>query len=241
MKTTTFKSLIIVIGLLICAGAVPAQKKKNGYVPLFNGVNGQGWHLANGKPFPEKGWEIKDSIITIQASNGKESDTYGDIVTEKMYSAFDLVFDFKLSPGANSGVKYFVTLEEQTTGSAIGLEYQVLDDELHPDAKRGKDGNRTLASLYDLIKAQKPKSIVKPIGEWNHGRIVVYPNNHVEHYLNGIKVLEYERGSAAFRELVAQSKYAKWPHFGEAPKGHILLQDHGNEVSFKNIKIKELN
>lgn len=149
-------------------------------------------------------------------------------------------FQFKLTPGANSGVKYFVTLEENNTGSAIGLEYQVLDDKLHPDAKLGRDGDRTLASLYDLIPAAKQARFVHAIGQWNTGRIVVFPNNHVVHYLNGIKVLEYDRGSAAYRALVAISKYKIWPHFGEAPQGHILLQDHGNEVSFRSIKIREL-
>jgi len=137
-------------------------------------------------------------------------------------------------------VKYFVTLSENNPGSAIGLEYQVLDDELHPDAKLGRDGNRTLSSLYDLITAKKDPRFVRKIGQWNTGRVVVLPNNHVEHYLNGIKVLEYERGSKSFRDLVAISKYKVWPNFGEAPKGHILLQDHGNEVSFRNIKIKTL-
>lgn len=215
-------------------------EKKEGWKLLFDGKTSDGWVGAYKDYFPKKGWEIKNGVLTVLASAGKESANGGDIVTKDEYNAFDLSFQFKLTPGANSGVKYFVTLTENNTGSAIGLEYQLLDDSLHPDAKLGRDGDRTLASLYDLIPAQKQKRFLRPIGEWNTGRIIVYPNNHVEHYLNGVKVLEYERGSEKFRELVAISKFVIWKNFGEAPKGHILLQDHGNEVSFRSIKIRKL-
>lgn len=217
-----------------------AAEKKDGWQLLFDGKTNTGWRGAYKPAFPQGGWEIKNGEISVLSSEGKESANGGDIVTFKQYRAFDLSFDFKLTPGANSGVKYFVTLSENNSGSAIGLEYQVLDDSLHPDAKLGRDGNRTLASLYDLIPADKQKRFIHKIGEWNTGRVIVYPNNHVEHYLNGIKVLEYERGSAAYRELVAHSKYKIWLNFGEAKEGHILLQDHGNAVSYRSIKIKEL-
>jgi len=218
----------------------PAEKAA-GWKLLFDGVSSKGWVGAYKTSFPEKGWVIKDGAINVLPSGGAESTNGGDIVTTEQFSAFDLSFEFKLTPGANSGVKYFVALAEANKGSAIGLEYQVLDDSLHPDAKLGRDGDRTLASLYDLIKAKKEKRFIHQPGEWNTGRIIVYPNNHVEHYLNGIKVLEYERGSQAYRDLVAISKYKIWPNFGEAKQGHILLQDHGNAVSFRSIKIKSLH
>ena len=213
---------------------------KNGWKLLFDGESTKGWRGAYKEGFPSSGWKVQDGEITVLSSEGHESANGGDIVTLDQFKAFDLSFEFKLTPGANSGVKYFVTLKENNHGSAIGLEYQVLDDSLHPDAKLGRDGDRTLASLYDLIRADKPARFIHPIGRWNTGRVIVYPNNHVEHYLNGIKVLEYERGSPAFRALVADSKFKVWPGYGEAQEGHILLQDHGNEVSYRSIKIQVL-
>jgi Domain of Unknown Function (DUF1080) len=237
MKKIQLLVALLFVSLLITAQSahnkLTSAEKAAGWKLLFDGVSSKGWIGAYKTSFPEKGWVIKNGEITVVPSGGAESTNGGDIVTIEEFSAFDLSFDFKLTPGANSGVKYFVTLAEANKGSAIGLEYQVLDDSLHPDAKLGRNGNRTMASLYDLIKAEKESRFINQPGQWNTGRVVVYPNNHVEHYLNGVKVLEYERGSPAFRDLVAISKYKVWPNFGEATQGHILLQDHGNEVSLK--------
>ena len=215
-------------------------EKNDGWRLLFDGKTSNGWMSFKKTPFPEKGWAIKDGTINVLKSEGREAANGGDIVTQDQFKAFDLSFEFRLTAGANSGLKYFVTLSENNKGSALGLEYQVLDDALHPDAKQGRNGNRTVSSLYDLIPANKPGAAIRPIGRWNIGRVVVHPDNKVEHFLNGYKVLEYARGSAAFRDSVQLSKFKPVPHFGEAPQGYILLQDHGDAVSFRSIKIKNL-
>jgi len=215
------------------------QEKSEGWMLLWDGKTTNGWRGANKNNFPEGGWEIKDNTLTVLESGGGESTHGGDIVTEKQYDSFELSLDFKLSTGANSGIKYFVTEgQNKGQGSAIGLEFQLLDDKNHPDAKNGVGGNRTISSLYDLIPALESKTVNKP-GKWNNARIVV-KGQHVEHWLNNQKVVEYERGTQMFRALVQKSKYAKYPNFGEHKSGHILLQDHGNTVSFRNIKIREL-
>lgn len=241
LKPTPFPPGIFVVNYV--SNQLTNYEKKNGWRLLFDGKTNTGWRGTTSASFPTKpnGWIVRDGTLTILGAAGGEAANVGDIVTNEQFSAFDLSFEFRMSKGANSGVKYFVTLQEDTHGqSAIGLEYQILDDLVHPDAKLGRNGDRTLASLYDLIPSNKPPRFVRPIGAWNTGRIIVYPNNHVEHYLNGIKVLEYERGSKEFKDLVAISKYVIWKNFGEAKEGHILLQDHGFEVNFRSIKIKDL-
>lgn len=225
-----------------------AAEKAAGWRLLWDGRTSDGWRSAKAETFPARSWTMQDGLLTVLDTGGAEAIGGGDIITREKYSQFELVADFRLTPGANSGIKYFVQPElapvtssgaMATVGSAIGLEFQILDDALHPDAKLGRDGNRTISSLYDLIPAATSKR-PNAIGEWNTARILVQ-GSHVEHWLNGAKVLEYERGSAAFRAAVAASKYKNIPGFGEWPTGHILLQEHGNRVSYRNIKIRVIS
>jgi hypothetical protein len=219
---------------------------KEGWELLWDGQTTVGWKSAKNDGFPEKGWNITDGVLSVLSSGGAEARNGGDIITIREFSNFELELDFRFTPGANSGIKYFVDPDLlKGKGSAIGLEFQILDDDLHPDAKRGVAGNRTIGSLYDLITAvnqsesQNSLKRVNPPGQWNRARIVVQ-GDYIEHWLNNILVVKYDRGTQMFRALVAYSKYAKWPNFGEWEKGPILLQDHGDLVSFRSIKIRDL-
>ncbi|WP_424278294.1 3-keto-disaccharide hydrolase [Eudoraea sp.] len=225
---------------IITKNQLGIDEEKNGWKLLWDGSTTNGWRGARLDDFPAQGWVIENGELIVLSSGGEESTAGGDIVTDDLYDNFEFQLDFKLTKGANSGIKYFVDTDlNKGPGSSIGLEYQILDDDNHPDAKLGNhEGSRTMASLYDLIKVD-PDKPVNPIGEWNHARILS-KDNHVEHWLNGMKVLEYERKSDTYKKLVSESKYKIWPNFGEADKGHILLQDHGDRVAFKNIKIRPI-
>jgi len=213
------------------------REKAKGWKLLFDGKTSDGWMNARTKTFPSSGWEIKDGVLTVNPS-AKKPGGGGDIVTVNKYTNFELSVDFMYTKGANSGIKYFVDTETDNGALAsIGCEYQVLDDKNHPDAKAGINGNRTLAGLYDLIAPKNKKDNGPDV--WNRAKIIVR-GNKVQHWLNDNLTVEYERGTPAWRELVATSKFKDYKGFGENSEGRILLQDHGNVVSFRNIKIREI-
>lgn len=244
MKKVSLLLTLLLVTVLAFAqkitdNTLSAKEKAEGFSLLFNGKDLTGWRSAFKQTPPEKGWEVVDGTLHIldSASGGKG----GDLLTVKQFKSFELLFDFKITEGANSGVKYFVTESATPFRSVVGLEFQLLDDDRHADAKMGTEGNRTLGSLYDLIPSDKREAKSrKNVGEWNTAKIIVTPQNLVQHWLNGYKVLEYERGGGIFKVLVAHSKFARIPNFGMAEQGPFLLQDHGNSVSFKNIKVREL-
>jgi hypothetical protein len=223
--------------LNLIANTISPREKAAGWRLLWDGVSTAGWRGARLEGFPEKGWKIAGGILSVDKGDGGESTNGGDIITTDVYGDFILKVDFRITEGANSGIKYFVKPDmNRSEGSAIGCEYQILDDRRHPDAKLGVNGNRTLGSLYDLIPAREVAEAYLRPSTFNTAMIVV-EGSHVEHWLNGVKIVEYERGTQEWDALVDYSKYRDWPDFGNHAEGHILLQDHGDAVSFKNIKI----
>lgn len=213
-------------------------ESEQGFKLLFDGKDASQWRAYGQQGLPQGRWQFGNGAITItKKTEGAQGG--GDIMTkEKFGPVFDFKFEFKMTEAANSGIKYFI---EELDGkkSGFGPEYQVLDDAKHPDAKNGVAGNRTLASLYDLIPAEKPRNSIRPIGEWNSGRIVSLADGTVQHYLNEQKVVEYKRGDAIWRALVARSKFKDDSTFGLAKSGHLLIQDHSDEVSFRSLRVKQ--
>lgn len=230
MKKTVTMAGMVLLSLFLRAeeNVLTDQEKSEGWTMLWDGATTAGWRSIKTNAFPQKGWEIKDGTLSVL------SQVYaGDIITENVYSNFTLKLEFKLTKAANSGIKYM--FNPKLNGGTT-LEFQLLDPD-HPDAKLGKNGNRKTGSLYDVIPA--PTAKLRPVGEWNCVQLVCN-GKQVEHWLNGEKLISFERGSEAFRAAVAESKFKKAKNWGEAESGHILLQDHGDYVSYRNIKIKVL-
>ncbi len=228
MKRIATLALVATLGVSAPALSQPAAAAKDaGWTPLFDGSTLAGWRAFKSDT-PPAGWTAKDGVLSRTGKGG-------DLMTVREFGSFELELDYKIAVGGNSGIMYRVVTE----GNApywSGPEYQILDNERHADAKNGPD--RLSGSNYDLIAPSA--AVSKPAGEWNTAKIVVR-GNHVEHWLNGTKVVEYEFGSPEWTRMVAESKFKAWPIYGKATRGHIVLQDHGDLVEFRNIRVKELN
>ena len=225
------------------------KEKAEGWQLLWDGKTSNGWRGARLDKFPDKGWVMEDGILKVRKADGRESANGGDIVTIKKYRNFELKVDFKLTQGANSGIKYFVNTDwNKGEGSSIGCEFQILDDARHPDAKLGKDNNRKAGSLYDMIPAVPQNA--KPFGEWNKAKIMVYKGT-VVHGQNDQNVLEYHLWTPQWTDLLQASKFSEkaWPLAfsllnncgGDNHEGFIGLQDHGDDIWFRNIRVKVLD
>jgi hypothetical protein len=224
-----------------------AAEEAEGWRLLFDGESFAGWRGLGRDSIPEGHWIIEEGAIRKVASgdiptaeDGQPLEG-GDILTVDMFTDFELVLEWKVAPRANSGIKYNVS-EEMSAASppvhaALGFEYQILDDDLHPDAQNGP--NRTTAALYDLLVPGSAKQL-RPVGSYNEAR-VVFRGTHGEHWLNGVLVLEFDIGAPAFDSAFAASKYVPIAGFADKRTGHIVLQDHGDDVWFRNIKIREFS
>jgi hypothetical protein len=204
-----------------------SETDETGFVSLFDGRSLDGWHLYRKPGEPIVGWEAVDGTIKRTAQGA-------DLISDRDYGDFDLRFEWKISPGGNSGVFYRAG-EDEEAAYWTGIEYQVLDNDRHPDGKNGPD--RHAAAVYGMYPPQGAQT--RPVGEWNSGRILAR-GAHVEHWLNGTKVAEYELWTPEWKARVADTKFKDWPGYGMSKRGHIGLQDHGDEVSYRNIRIKEL-
>lgn len=231
-----------------------AENDQQGWVSLFDGETLDGWRGLGQDGIPEGHWIVEDGAIRKVASDdvARAEDGQpiagGDLLYDQQFSNYELEFEWKVSPGANSGIKYNVS-EEFSTGypprnAALGFEYQILDNEMHADAQN--DPNRLAAGLYDLVPPSSDAQL-NPVGEWNTGKIV-FDGNRGEHWLNGRKVVEYELGTHMMNRLLATSKWGKLgeegghiPGFDERrDSGYIVLQDHGDDVWYRNLRIREL-
>jgi hypothetical protein len=252
-----FAALFLTVAMAVITGAggqtiapntLSRAEKSAGWRLLFDGATLTGWRGFHSDQTPAgqipsgqipSGWMAEGGLLRKAPGRGTPERPSGDLITIDQFGSFELAIEWKISKGGNSGIKYLVSESLPPTGrGAISFEYQVLDDENHPDAKMGIAGNRTSGALYDLIPPGSVKK-VRPVGEFNQTRIVVR-GDKIEHWLNGAKVVEFDRSSEEYRKHLAESKFKTTKGFGEARQGHILLQDHGDEVWYRNIKIREL-
>lgn len=231
---------MLMAGFTSCASS---GKKKNiageDWITIFDGKSTEGWRGYNKTAFPEKGWEVVDGTLRCIGSGGGEAGgSGGDIIYDKKLSDFELSLEWKISEGGNSGI--FI-LAQEIPGEPIyksAPEMQILDNDRHPDAKLGVNGNRMAGSLYDLIPARPQNT--KPVGQWNSVKILVYQGTVVFNQ-NGANVVEFHLWTDDWKKMCAGSKFAEWSWFIDtAREGYIGLQDHGNDVWFRNIRIRQL-
>jgi hypothetical protein len=228
------------------ANQISAAERAAGWRPLFDGRTLAGWRGLGYQEIPAAHWTVDRGMIkkiasgTVAVQADGQPVGGGDLMTVDTFGDFELAWDWKVTPGANSGVKYNVSEELSTamppSHAAKGFEYQMIDDDRHPD---GKLPTHRTSALYDLIAPPDDKP-VNPVGDWNHS-VIVFDGNHGEHWLNGRKVVEYQLGSPAMNAALARSKYAPIPWFATRRAGHIVLQDHGDEVYFRNLRIRDLH
>lgn len=241
MKTCYLRAPYCALVLVaVAASLLPAapvnelsdEQKAAGWKLLFDGKTTQGWRMFKQQSFPDKGWVVEDGWLHCLGKGGG-SKGGGEIITDDQFNDFELEWEWRLASAGNSGVKYFVI---ESRKEALGHEYQMLDDERASGVDKGNRKQLT-GSFYAVLAPNHPP--IKPPGEVNSSRVLV-KGNHVEHWLNGTKVLEYECGSEVVKAAVAASKFKDKAGFGDKVKGHILLQDHNSEVWFRNVKIREL-
>jgi hypothetical protein len=230
-------SIVLIMGITSCATTSKTKTKDDGWVTIFDGKTTTGWRGYNKTAFPEKGWEVVDGTLhCIGSGAGEAGGQGGDIIYDKKLSNFELELEWKISEGGNSGI---FLLGQEIPGIPIyesAPEMQILDNERHPDAKLGVNGNRMASSLYDLIPAVPQNT--KPAGEWNKVGILCYQGT-VVFKSNGANVVEFHLWTDAWKTMCANSKFKDWEMFvNTAKEGYIGLQDHGNDVWFRNIKLK---
>lgn len=233
------------VAALLCSDVAFAEKAPDntltaaeaaqGWQLLFDGKTTAGWRGYAKTNFPASGWVVEDGCLKCTGKTGHPPGGGGDLVTIEKFDDFDLKFEWRISPAGNSGVKYFVR-EGKTGRSGVGCEYQILDDDKNEDSHNG--ANRQAGALYDLIAPNDAKHL-EPVGQFNDSEIIVR-GNHVEHWLNGARIVEFELGSPEFKADIAKSKFRKMTGFGEKMTTCLLLQDHGDAVWFRNLKIRRL-